>query len=41
MSHYRNAAEIPIILVGTQGEFFAFRVELKTTFRDGGYIRRL
>lgn len=21
MSHYRNAAEIPIILVGTQGEF--------------------
>jgi GTPase SAR1 family protein len=21
MSHYRNAAEVPIILVGTQGEF--------------------
>lgn len=31
MSHYRNAAEIPIILVGTQGEFCVFLVELKIT----------
>lgn len=30
MSHYRNAAEIPLILVGTQGQY-----DVRNSFRDG------
>lgn len=33
MSHFRNSTEIPLILVGTQGKFFYFIIEIRVRNR--------